>query len=77
MTREELQNFYDKCQSFDWYFDWSDDGSVWDRGQKNYSLLKIEAASSPEKKSIFDLWHLHMFSGPSFGTEKAPRPARP
>jgi hypothetical protein len=71
------QGFYDRCESFDWYYEYSDDHRVWQRGCAAHDALRAEAISDPEKDVIYQAWHKHMFSGVEFGTDKAPRPARP
>ena len=71
------QEFYDRCATFDWYYDYSDDHRVWQRGCAVHDALRAEAASDPAKALIYHAWREYMFSGEEWGTEKAPQPARP
>jgi hypothetical protein len=73
----DLQQFYDKCQGFDWFYEMSDDGRVWRNGVAAHAALKAEADSSPEKLAIYGAWKAHIYSGVPWGTAKIARPERP
>lgn len=53
MTKEE---FFTKCANHDWYYDYSDDHSVWRRGQAAQEILMAEAAKDPAKAKIYADW---------------------
>lgn len=72
-----LQEFYDKCAAFDWYYEYSDDHRVWQRGCTAHDALRAEAASDPAKSEIYQAWHKHMFTGEPWKSERAPRPEKP
>ena len=72
-----LQDFYDKCAHHDWYYSYSDDHSVWKRGQAVGKELEIIATTSPEHKEIYDAWLAYVSSGSAFGTKRLPKPTRP
>ena len=73
----ELQEFYDKCKSLDWFYAFSDDGRVYRAGAAAVAATKSEAQRDPEKLRIFNEWHDHYFSGEPWKTEKKPVPVRP
>lgn len=72
--KSELQLYFERCKIFDWYYEFSDDGSVYNRGRDTKMKLLSEADGDPIKMKIFMAWQNHMFSGSSFGTEKIPEP---
>lgn len=72
-----LQEFYDKLESHDWFFEFSDDHFVWTRGNEQALELAAEAERDEQKQRLSEEYHDHVFSGPNFGTEKATKPERP
>jgi hypothetical protein len=72
-----LQEFHDACASHDWYYEMSDDHRVWQRGQGERMALLHGSGESTQHDEIYKRWRLHAFSGPNWGTEKAPKPERP
>jgi len=40
---DNLNEFYQRCENFDWYFDFSDDGRVFREGASGYAKLEAEA----------------------------------
>jgi hypothetical protein len=72
-----LAEFYDRCAAFDWFYDYSDDHRVWQRGCAAHDVLRAESARDPAKREIYQAWRRHMFGGPEWGTQKAPCPERP
>lgn len=73
----ELGEYYDELEKHDWFYDYSDDHSVWRRGQAARNKLSSIASQSPEHKALWDGFNKHVFSGPNWGTEKAPKPEKP
>ncbi len=72
-----LLEFYKKLESHDWFYSYSDDHSAWRCGDAAESKLQLLAKQSPEHQALFNGFKKHMFSGPSWGTEKAPKPEQP
>lgn len=66
--------FFARCAGHDWYYQMSDDLRVYQAGKAVRKALEREANESPVKQAIFDAWNDYYFSGPSFGTEQAPKP---
>lgn len=67
--------FWDACDKFDWFYEFSDDNDVWRRGERAQSTLLRQA--TPEQLEIFNKFRRHHYSGPSYNTEKQPKPERP
>lgn len=76
-TATALQDFYDRLERADWYYDFSDDDRVWRAGTAAFQRLRAEAHSDPAKLALYGAFHDHMFSGPSWKTPRAPKPKRP
>lgn len=72
-----LQDFYDRLDKADWYYQMSDDGSVWRSGERAFGELQDIAKESPEHQALYDSFSKHYYTGPSWGTEQAPKPERP
>jgi hypothetical protein len=73
------QEFYDACERHDWFYQMSDDGRVFRAGRATSEQLQAEASvdSTGRKLAIFESWSDYHFSGPAYGSEKAPKPVRP
>lgn len=76
-TLAEKQEFWDECAQHDWFYDYSDDQRVWDRGRAAEAKLQVKVNRDPEFGIIFKAFQAHIFSGSSFGTAKQPKPERP
>ena len=50
---DALDDYRRRLQEFDWWYNYSDDGNVWRRGEAKFKALKDEAKSCPEKARIF------------------------
>jgi len=72
-----LQEFYDALASFDWYYEMSDDHSVWTAGVRRSDELRAIAKQSPEHQALYEAWGKHMYTGPAWENERAPKPERP
>jgi hypothetical protein len=72
-----LSDFYNALEAHDWYFDYSDDHSVWKRGVAARDALVAASKESPEHTALFKAYREHMFTGKPWGNEKAPKPVRP
>ena len=73
----KLKDFWIELNKHDWYYDFSDDHSVWQRGQKRKDELVAMSQESPQNKALYDKMAKHWFSGEPWGTEKAPKPEQP
>ena len=51
MNREE---FFEALNTFDWYYQMSDSGAVWARGDRTLRALKAEADQDPKKQAIYE-----------------------
>lgn len=69
--------YWDKLNAHDWYYDFSDDHRVWERGTKQEDDLRALANSVEDGKELYEAFHKYMFSGKSWGTERFPKPERP
>lgn len=69
--------FWNACNNFDWFYDFSDDHRVWQKGNRAKGLLVREIKQSPVRREIYDGFYKHAFSGPHFGTEKSEKPVQP
>lgn len=69
--------FWDACDGFDWYFEYSDDHRVWRNGTDRRAQLVADAPAGSENRKIFDGFQQHHFSGEAFGTKKIDKPEKP
>ncbi|AAQ64357.1 hypothetical protein KVP40.0287 [Vibrio phage KVP40] len=65
--------FFHDCAGFDWFYQFSDDHSVYLRGERELSKLKSRMTNERRNK-IYEAWCQYMFSGPNFGLEQHPEP---
>lgn len=72
-----LSEFFNLLENHDWFFEMSDDGRVYRRGESQRARIEQVAAESPAHKALFEAFRAHMFSGPAWGTAKQPKPERP
>lgn len=73
----ELVALYDALENFDWFYDYSDDPRVAERGRQERAKLEKQVAQTEGGQELYDAFKDHMFSGEPWGTEKAPKPTRP
>lgn len=69
-----IEEFFNACKGFDWFYAMSDDHRAWQRGSIGERKLKNEAKTDPTKQMMYEHWHNYMFSGDPWGTAKAPEP---
>ena len=63
MTEEELKEFYKRLEWHDWTYQYSDDHSVWRRGnQKERELMSI-AQKDKRAEVLFEGYRSYMFKG--------------
>ena len=72
-----LQEYYDALEKADWYYDYSDDNSVWRRGMAEIGRLEAVCKEGPKYAALYEAFDKHKFSGKPWGTEQAPKPERP
>jgi hypothetical protein len=72
-----LSEFWEKLNKFNWYYDFSDDSKIWDRGKLTHRELAAIAKISPEHQTLYNKFTKHAYSGRAWGNEKVPKPARP
>jgi hypothetical protein len=53
MKKEE---FFKRCKSHDWYYNYSDDFIVWAAGERSERELLAIANQDPELNKIFNAW---------------------
>ena len=74
---QERQEFFKECQYHDWYYEYSDDGRVYDRGRSAYAKLSGKANSHPKFLEIYKAWEKYVWGGPTFARESKPKPVMP
>lgn len=72
-----LQEFWDALEAHDWYYHFSDSGSVFSKGKKSEDRLLKLASTSVEYNDMFQAFRGHYFSGPQYSTPRIPKPERP
>lgn len=70
-----IEEYFNKCKGFDWYYTMSDDHRVWRSGEQAKRALKREAETDLVKSEIFKDWESFYFSGKPFGTTRTPEPS--
>lgn len=74
--------FFDLCERFDWFYDWSDDHSIWKTWNKRHRFLREVIAYHKRRMSvepyqaIYQAFERHHYSGEPWGTEKNAVPKR-
>ena len=62
----------------DWYYDHSDDHSVWQKGRDaSENLRRIAESNGQEYKDLRLSFRAYYFSGKTFGKEEQPYPEKP
>lgn len=72
-----LADYWDQLNRFDWYYEMTDDFSVWRRGTTRWDELRKISQESPEHMVLFNGFYKHMFTGPAWNNEQVPKPSRP
>lgn len=65
-----LAMFWDRLQSHDWFYEYSDDWRVVQRGESDRRRLRGMAAESDAHERLYKAWADHII-------RNGPRPARP
>ena len=53
-----IEQFFIACQTFDWFYQYSDDHRVWRAGDTAEKKLQAEASSDPIKRKILTDWSI-------------------
>lgn len=78
VTETTLGEFYDLAAGHDWYYEMSDDHSVWLAGERAVNRIReMIQIKGPEWAEIWTGFSKHYYSGPPWNTEQAPKPERP
>jgi hypothetical protein len=73
-----LLDFYKMLEDHDWYFRFSDNSKIEQKGFENYiRLINIAEEGGPEFKKLLNGFERHMFSGKPWEGERAPKPEKP
>lgn len=62
LTLEEFVKYINKLALHDWFFDYSDDPSVWKRGNASHRQLVEEAAKHPVLAQALEAWEEYVLS---------------
>lgn len=71
-----LEAFWTVLCRHDWYFEFSDDFSVWKRGAESESQVKTIASQSDKHQQLFEAFQNYNFGGASFGTNRPDAPQK-
>jgi len=75
-TNPSLEQFWNVLSIFDWYFQFSDDFSVWKRGAEIEKAVLEMAKQTEIHQQLYDTFHIHSFSGGAFGNIKTAAPKK-
>jgi len=74
----QIQSFYDTLKRHDWFTCFSDDSSVYNRGEaRTLELEKFALENGPVYLWLYKSFSKHMSSGVDYGTLRHPLPPRP
>lgn len=78
MEKMNLQDYYDLLEQHDWYYIFSDDHKVYEKGKSNQDkLVDLAEENGPKFKELYKAFGDHYFSGKPWDTEQKPKPERP
>ena len=63
ITANDLQSYYDKLEHHDWTYQYSDDYSVWARGQSQFDTIRGLADKHPDFDQLFRAYSNHVWRG--------------
>lgn len=70
-----IVEYFEMLKNHDWYFEMSDDQSVWKEGSEYHQhLLNIANEKQADYKRMFDAFEQAYFSGEPWGTAKVEIP---
>jgi len=71
----ELKDYFEALKKHDWYFENSDDRSVFSKGRENQKLLeRIANQKDGNFRKMFNDFSEHYFTGEPWGTVKTTMP---
>lgn len=73
----ELKDYYNELENHDWFYEYSDDQGVWERGRDSLKNIQTLSKNSDEHQKLYDGFCKHHFSGKPWGIEKQPKPEIP
>jgi len=75
-TNPSLEQFWNVLCRHDWYFQFSDDFSVWKRGAEIEKAVLEMAKQTEIHQQLYDTFHTYNFSGGAFGTKQTAAPQK-
>jgi hypothetical protein len=69
-----VEQYFALCENFDWYYDFTEDFTVWQKGKETNTNLMRYANQNSTFMRIYTQWKLYNFSGVNFGTKQCPKP---
>lgn len=74
----ELEDYFDALYKHDWFFSYSDDRNISERGAKEEARLSAIAQShGGDFQKLMRAFRAYHFSGKAWNTNQAPKPLRP
>lgn len=70
----EIQEYFEKLESHDWHYEFSDDHNVWKKGHEEHRRLTEVSGQSDIHERMYLAFVNYHSSGEAFGTAKAPKP---
>lgn len=58
-----LHDFYTLLEKHDWYYQYSDDHSVFMKGEREHQLIRTIARQSHAHRRLLDDWVVHIHGG--------------
>ena len=69
-----VEQYFALCEGFDWYYDFTEDFGIWQKGKETNANLMRYANQNDTFMRIYTQWKLYKFSGANFGTKQCPKP---
>ena len=63
MNDEELKQYWHRLERHDWFYEYSDDHSVWKRGSDYERELMYDARKGKRAESLFEAYRAYMMRG--------------
>lgn len=70
----DIAQYFNLLEAHDWFYEFSDDHSVWSRGHEEHNRLKSIANQSDLHERLYNAFIAYHSSGDAFGTAKLPKP---
>lgn len=72
-----IQEYYDLLDKHDWFYQFSDDMSVYGAGEKAQKKIQTLSDTSTVHRDLYLSFQGYKFSGPSYKTAALAKPVRP